>query len=593
MKRFYLILSLVAMLFISCEGGLGEGGNTNLGDITLDENATELLNQTVSSDALTASGITFTAKEAWSATVQEVRSEASWLTISPDHGEAGTYTLSITLEANDTNESRSAEIVIVCGSSTLKIKITQNGTEQVTPPTPTVEDKNRIAAIFFDDERAFFTYNSNGTIASIKYEHIENSKIYKEITQTIKYDGRNVTIPEMCYHLDTQNYPQPHSFRYKEEYTDGTAILNSDGTLASYNYDGEIFYVSYGKDGRVDKYTNEQSKAAALFTWEDGNLTGIYTDEIGATIKINYTDTDNICGGVDWLWLLINSYECEESLVPLATLNKNGGLHTKKLPKSLSVEGMTVELSYSFDEQGRIESVSFDDETMSFGYADETFVGYAWAPYVTKQEIVNYYNELTTETLGYNRHCVVRTYMGKDNYFDHTYTQQYHLDTGDSSLLIGPDYEYGNFDMKSENDYTNARYSGSYLVPYKDEYGQDCYYVYHNFTTFSARSNSCRLELWTNPQFTLYDEKTGEHVATAFPNEEWVPYFKLVETGREMMGASEGTDENGIKGVTQGYSIQFDMYATLAPSGAYESELNYIQYNYGFISMYLWVPNQE
>jgi hypothetical protein len=579
------------MLFISCEGGLGEGGNTNLGDITLDENATELLNQTVSSDALTASGITFTAKEAWSATVQEVRSEASWLTISPDHGEAGTYTLSITLEANDTNESRSAEIVIVCGSSTLKIKITQNGTEQVTPPTPTVEDKNRIAAIFFDDERAFFTYNSNGTIASIKYEHIENSKIYKEITQTIKYDGRNVTIPEMCYHLDTQNYPQPHSFRYKEEYTDGTAILNSDGTLASYNYDGEIFYVSYGKDGRVDKYTNEQSKAAALFTWEDGNLTGIYTDEIGATIKINYTDTDNICGGVDWLWLLINSYECEESLVPLATLNKNGGLHTKKLPKSLSVEGMTVELSYSFDEQGRIESVSFDDETMSFGYADETFVGYAWAPYVTKQEIVNYYNELTTETLGYNRHCVVRTYMGKDNYFDHTYTQQY-LFNIDRDLLIGPEYKYINFDMESESDYTNAEYRYSYIEPYTNEYEEKCYYAYYYLTTFTAR-NSCTVMLWTDTQFSLYDATTGEHIPASFPNEEWVPYFKLKDTERVKMGASEGTDENGIKGVTQWYSIGFDMYVAIGPSGKTDKELNYINYNTNSISMNLWIPNEQ
>ena len=594
MKRFYLILSLVAMLFISCEGGLGEGGNTNFGNITLDENATELLKQTVNSDALTASGITFTASEAWSATVQEVRSECAWLTISPDHGEAGTYTLSIELEANETDASRSAEIVISCGGSTLKIKITQKAAEQITPPTPTIEDKNRIAALFFDDgkERVFFTYNDKGQIASIKYEEIKDGKLVEETTQTIKYDGRNVTIPEVCYYLYTKNNPQPHSFRYKEEYTEGSAILNSDGTLSSYIYDDEKFYISYGADGRVDKYTNEKSEAVALFTWEDGNLTSIYTDELGANLIISYSDKDNICGGVDWLWLLINGYEGSTGPMPLAVLNKNGGLQTKKLPQTLSIAGMSINLEYTFDEQGRIETVSLDGETLAFGYADETFTQYGWAPYVTQQEIVNYYNQLDQERLDYYRHCVVRTYMGKDNYFDQTYTQQYHLDIVDSNLFIGPEYKYMNFEMKSENDYTNAGYLYSYIEPYTNEYEEKCYYAYYNLTTFSARNN-CRLELWIDTQFSLYDAATGEHIPTSFPNEEWVPYFKLVETYREKMGASEGTDENGIKGVTQWYSIQFDMYATLAPRGAGESELKYIKYNNSSISMTLWIPNEQ
>lgn len=593
MKRFYLILSLVAMLFISCEGGLGEGGNTNFGNITLDENATELLEQTVNSDALTASGITFTASEAWSATVQEVRSECAWLTISPDHGEAGTYTLSIALEANETGASRSAEIVISCGGSTLKIKITQKATEQVTPPAPTIEEKNRITALFFDDgkERVFFTYNNNGQIASIKYEEIKDGMLVEETTQTIKYDGRNVTIPEVCYHLHTINNPQPHSFRYKEEYTEGSAVLNSDGTLSSYTYDDEKFYISYGEDGRVDKYTNEQGEAVSIFTWEDGNLTSIYTDELGANLTISYSDKDNICGGVDWLWLLINGYEGSTGPMPLAVLNKNGGLQTKKLPQTLSIAGMSINLTYTFDAQGRIETVSLDGETLAFGYADETFTQYAWAPYVTKQEIVNYYNEVDSNNLGYSRHCVVRTYMGKDNHFDQTYTQQY-LFNIDRDLLIGPDYKYINFDMEKESDYTNAEYRYSYIEPYTNEYEEKCYYAYYYLTTFTAR-NSCTVMLWIDTQFSLYDAATGEHIPASFPNEEWVPYFKLVETNREKMGASEGTDENGIKGVTQWYSIGFEMYVAIGPEGKTDKELNYINYDTNSISMNLWIPNEQ
>ena len=599
MKRFYLILSLVAMLFISCEGDFGEGGNTDFGNITLDENATELLNQTLEGDALSGAGITFTANAAWSATVREVRSGASWLTISPDHGEAGTYTLSITLEANDTGASRSAEIIISCDGSTLKIKITQKAAEQVTPPAPTIDAKNRITAIFFredDDEgyedRALFTYNDKGNIASIKYEHISDYKLVREITQTINYDGRNVTIPEMGYYLNKQVYPQPHSFRVKEEYTDGTAILNSDGTLSSYNYDGEVFNISYGKDGRVDKYTNEQSEAVALFTWENGNLTGIYTDELETTITINYSDKENICGGVDWLWLLINSYDCSEEFMPLALLNKNGGLHTKNLPQSFSANGRTIELTYTFDEQERIESVTFYGVTYVFGYNDDTFVSYEWAPYVTKQEIVNYYNEINSGDLGYNRHCVVRTYSGKDNYFDHTYTQSYTFYDIDGCLFIGPEYKSVEVVMKSEDDYTNAKYRGSYTEPYIDEWEREANYVYYDFTTFMARGGY-RLELRIEEQFSLYDATTGEHVATKFPNEEWVPYFKLVETDRSKNGAGEGTDENGVPGVLQYYTIACDMYVTFSRKDADPTKLNYILYNSCFFTMTHWIPNKQ
>lgn len=593
MKRFSLILSLVAMLFISCEGDLGGGGNTNFGSITLDEAATELLNQTVSSDALTASGITFTASEAWSATVQEVRSEAAWLTISPDHGEAGTYTLTITLEANETDASRSAEILISCGSSTLKIKITQKAEEQVTPPTPTIEDKNRIAALFFDNdnERVFFTYNDKGQISSIKYEEIEQGKLYEETTQTIKYDGCNVTIPEVCYHIQSQSYPQPHNFRYKEEYTEGSAILNADGTLSSYTYDDVTFHISYGADGRVDKYTSDKGEVAALFTWKDNNLTSIYTDEVGATITIDYYIEENICGGVDWLWLLINGYDNASGPMPLAVLNKNGGLQTKNLPKSISALGGTYAFTYAFDEQGRIKSVSFLGNKVSFGYADESFTQYEWAPYVTHQEIVNHYNELISDNLGYNRHCVVRSYIGKDGYFDQTYTQQFHLNI-ESQMFVTPEYTYSSFEMKSESDYTNAKYLYYYTEPYADDFGQKAYYVYYYFSTFTLR-HSYKLELWSDVQFSLYDAATNQFIPASFPNEDWVPHFKLVETEREKMGASEGTDENGIKGVTQWYSIRFDKYATLAERNADPTKLNYTKYDTGFIDMTLWIPNEQ
>ena len=90
MKKIFLLLAAVGIIFTACEGGFGDDGNTDFGNIKLDEGATELLTQTLESDALSGNGITFTANATWSATVNDVRSGASWLTISPDHGKACT-----------------------------------------------------------------------------------------------------------------------------------------------------------------------------------------------------------------------------------------------------------------------------------------------------------------------------------------------------------------------------------------------------------------------------------------------------------------------------------------------------------------------
>lgn len=597
MKRFALILSLIAMMFISCEGGFGEGGTTDFGNITLDENSTELLNQTLNSDELTGSGITFTATAPWSASVQEVRAQASWLTISPDHGDAGTYTLEIALEANTTGDDRTAEIVISCEGSTMKVRVTQKAAEQTTPSTPVVEDKNRITAIIlasasgYTKERSFFTYNDKGDIAAIKYDRIEDNKLTREITQAVNYDGRNATISEKRKYISEQSYPQKHNLLLEKDEKGGSAILNSDGTLNTYNYDGEIYYVTYGKDGRVDKYTNENAEALALFTWEDGNITGMYLDELETTVTINYSEIENICGGVDWLWLLLNMYVCEEEYTPLAVLNKNGGLHTKKLPSSLSAMGQTMDLTYTFDEQGRIETVTFDEDVLEFGYADDSFVGYAWAPHVVSQQVVNCYNELAHDGgLGYTRNCVVRTYCGEKDYFDTTYSQDIALEFNDGLLTVGPEYKYSSIDINDANVYYEARYRGFYTESYIDEWDRTSYYAYYDFSTFIAR-NSFRLDIRSEARPWMYNLTTGEQEYIEWPNEEWVPYFDVREFERSKGNATEGRDENGVTGVTQWYFIQYGLYATLASKDADPTKLNYSQYDTWNLSLLHWIPD--
>ena len=104
---------------------------------------TRQLEQTVTADdTQTARGVTFTTEGAWTSTIAEkTRAEApDWIGISPDHGDAaGSYTLKITLQPNDSEEARTATIVINCGTSKIEITITQEGSDN--PITPTLNSR--------------------------------------------------------------------------------------------------------------------------------------------------------------------------------------------------------------------------------------------------------------------------------------------------------------------------------------------------------------------------------------------------------------------------------------------------------------------
>ena len=127
--RYWLCAIAALAIFASCE----ELGGDN--QLIIDPVEDAHLEQTVGSETITAEGVSFTTTGAWTSQVVPVSTKASqpmWVSITPDHGdEAGTYTISINLEANDTGEDRKANIIISCGGQTITISITQVATEDV------------------------------------------------------------------------------------------------------------------------------------------------------------------------------------------------------------------------------------------------------------------------------------------------------------------------------------------------------------------------------------------------------------------------------------------------------------------------------
>ena len=135
---------MAAALLASCSDS-DEDYSGDFGQIKVPD--TRQLEQTVTADDTQAArGVTFTTEGAWTSTIAEkTRAEAPDLIgISPNHGDAaGSYTLKITLESNTSEASRSAMIVITCGTSKIEINVTQEGSDDPIEPMPA----NRIMRI--------------------------------------------------------------------------------------------------------------------------------------------------------------------------------------------------------------------------------------------------------------------------------------------------------------------------------------------------------------------------------------------------------------------------------------------------------------
>ena len=83
--------------------------------------------------------VTFIAAEPWTASITATKAD-SWIDINPKSGEAGLASITITSTENNSPESRTATIVIVCGGDTRTIVFTQEGKEKEEEPEGDIEN---------------------------------------------------------------------------------------------------------------------------------------------------------------------------------------------------------------------------------------------------------------------------------------------------------------------------------------------------------------------------------------------------------------------------------------------------------------------
>lgn len=264
------------------------------------------LNQTLYADEQTG-GISFVAEDDWTTTISEnvaTKSAVSWITLNPDHGTKGSYTISINLEPNLTGKKRTATITIVCGDTKITVTVTQEGTtesgevpetnylvsrivrvhETVVAATGTKETDTETYTYTYDNQNRIIKVREDETLENGKMEYLEETYTYKDNTITSKtsssYD--NDEVDKAVYILGEDGNIATYEILETEA---GTSSWKNKGTL-SYDKDGHLSIATMKVADSSSGNEDEEDRAV----WKDGNLVKVYDDYYGSGQKDTYSE---------------------------------------------------------------------------------------------------------------------------------------------------------------------------------------------------------------------------------------------------------------------------------------------------------------
>lgn len=388
MKKLFLCL-FVAACFFSCSDddekeSIRLTGNTETSQVVYADETNK------------PEGIKFTATASWTATVKNVTttrsSEVNWLSLNMYSGDAGEYTLTMTLQPNLTGQDRVAEIIITCADTVIRIKVEQKGTK-ADGEKPEGSEKRFVDNIIYKwedskndwrQEITEFTYNPDGTLKLIaNYGDYNNNGIIdtEERSEGLEWKTE--------FRYDTANkkvYTKSTEYEEKtgtEDIETGELTLNADGYAieAKYesNHDGDIetYQISY-QDGYA--ITSERIEAGSKYLekaeWKNGNLAKVssFIDSNGFGFsEIIYGDVLNHPDvSIDLNFLIANTewYDCfcEDGNYGLKVCGLFGKRSKNMMIKEKEIDylsnGLTQERSYTYtyenDTKGFITKITVD-----------------------------------------------------------------------------------------------------------------------------------------------------------------------------------------------------------------------------------------
>ena len=239
-------------------------------------------------------GISFTTTGPWRATVAETRADvsggSSWVTVSPDHGDAaGDYTITITLGVNTTGKDRRATVMIECGGTKITITVEQKGTTEEGEIPDDSDEPAVPARLLISEMKSYSKKNPDQSYSNIKLTYDDQNRITKWEEESSDEGYRDTRTITFEYGGDVVHISSAASSDDPDDPNTYTAYLNKNGfvtrtegprrDVTNYEYDSENRLIRMEQAGEWQEYV-----------WEDGNLTEIkYGNDDGETNVTRYT----------------------------------------------------------------------------------------------------------------------------------------------------------------------------------------------------------------------------------------------------------------------------------------------------------------
>ena len=308
MKYCFAAFAALVML-ASCDQFIGGD------ELSIDPVQDALLEQTVGSAALAAEDVTFTTTGAWTSQVvpSTKGSQPMWVSISPDHGDAaGTYTVTIVLEPNDTGEDRKADIIISCGTQKITISITQVATENV--PSGGEDVPSGGENVQAPEYRKY--------VSKLEWDYTDYDGEVEKDVLTFEYDDKDRVVRMVNdYDDDYDSYNVRWSFNYSIAGEIEMTRVKTD----EYETTSNILVATLDDSGRVSRCAeaDDTYNDYVRFTYNDGGyLSGIgYVDGLDNEedgVKLYYTD-----GLLSGISEFDNDGEYELEELPYSTMYAN------------------------------------------------------------------------------------------------------------------------------------------------------------------------------------------------------------------------------------------------------------------------------
>lgn len=192
MKKLLLIAFILSLALVSCESDATDVNDPSTTIFNGYDN-TELDQDLSSSDAATKT-FSFTATEAWSVSTEDVTKSSSWITVDPMYGDAGDCVISIKIDANESEESRSTTITIAgeSGGTPITITITQGGVDNSDEDEENEEYSISLVGAWYTYIKSSWSYDVTMTFFDNGYFRREDTLGDGHVSNgTYEYDEKN------------------------------------------------------------------------------------------------------------------------------------------------------------------------------------------------------------------------------------------------------------------------------------------------------------------------------------------------------------------------------------------------------------------